>query len=334
MKFHFNRFDYGSFSTFAAYSFSSLVIPIVLIPLAASLNFPLEDGGKGLGGALQLGRAIPMVIGMIFCGVIAGRFGKARSLGFSVLLMGLGIMLCAFAPSYSVIMLLIAAAGLGEGVIEGIATPFIQDQHSDEPGRYINFTHAFWSVGVVAVTITAGLALDMGVSWRTVVFCAGLVSLIPAILMLMPDRKNLLKRNRERFDSKTVWRNTCEILCIRRFWLFFAAMFFAGGGEYCLTFWVTTYIKLEYPAATMFIGGLGTAVYAGGMIVGRMLSGLLCASGEFARNLFYGLRFLLLSLASCFRLAVHLCGFLRFFFFLASVQGLSGRVSRVLPPRG
>ena len=59
-----------------------------------------------------------------------------------------------------------------------------------------------------------------------------------------------------------------------RFWLFFAAMILAGGGEFCLTFWVSSFIRIDY-AGSPWLGGLGTAVFAGGMIVGRMVSGFL-----------------------------------------------------------
>ena len=53
-----------------------------------------------------------------------------------------------------------------------------------------------------------------------------------------------------------------------RFWLFFAAMFVAGGGELCLTFWSASYIQLSFTPAP-WAGGLGTACFAAGMMVGR-----------------------------------------------------------------
>ena len=145
-KMKFGRYDYAAFSCFTGYACCSVVVPVVLIELARSLNFPLTDGGMGAGGALQLGRSIPMVFAMLFCGFAAGRWGKVPTLGVSLLIMAAGIMLASAAPAYGLLFLAVAIAGLGEGVIEGLATPVVQDLHEhEEPGRYINFAHSFWS---------------------------------------------------------------------------------------------------------------------------------------------------------------------------------------------
>ena len=65
--------------------------------MARELGFSLEKGGMSAGGALSLGRNMPMVVSMLLCGVLAGKWGKRRSLGWSVALMGLGIGLSAMA---------------------------------------------------------------------------------------------------------------------------------------------------------------------------------------------------------------------------------------------
>ena len=54
----FGRYDYGACLSLACYAACSMIIPIVLQPMAKDLGFPLEDGGKGLGGILQLGRSV------------------------------------------------------------------------------------------------------------------------------------------------------------------------------------------------------------------------------------------------------------------------------------
>ena len=100
------------------------------------------------GGLLQMGRTIPMVAPMLFCGFFAGWWGKRRTIGCSVFLMGLGMLLCSISPIYSILFLALMVAGIGEGVLEGLATPFIQDLHMVEPGRYINLSHhsGVWSL--------------------------------------------------------------------------------------------------------------------------------------------------------------------------------------------
>ncbi|MGN1364675.1 MFS transporter [Victivallis vadensis] len=286
-KMVFGRYDYAAFSCFIAYACCSLVVPVCLVQLAQSLGFPLGEGGKGAGGALQLGRSIPMVAAMLFCGFAAGRWGKVRSLGVAMVLMSVGIGLAAIAPAYGLLFAAVAVAGLGEGVVEGLATPVIQDLHiDDEPGRYINFSHSFWSVGVVGTVMLAGLLLYCGVSWRFVLAGACVISLVPAFLFLLPYHGPQKPDRQEQLHWTTVSGHALELVKTPRFWLFFAAMFLAGGGEFCLTFWVSSFIQLDYSASAL-MGGLGTAFFAGGMIVGRMVSGFL-VSQEKLRHLVVG----------------------------------------------
>ncbi len=265
------RYDIAACMTFTSYAMCSLIIPMCLVPLAADLHFPLDSGGMGLGGALQLGRAIPMVAAMVLCGFAAGRWGKRRSLGFSILFMSLGIMACAFSPAYGVLIAALAVSGLGEGVIEGLATPFVQDLHPDNSGRYLNFSHSFWSVGVVLVVLVAGALLSLGVPWRLLVFCCGLASVVPVLIFLLPGKNGGAERE-EPVHWKEICSKTRAIVGERRFWLFFAAMFFAGGGEFCLTFWCASFIQLEY-GGSAWVAGVGTACFAAGMFLGRLFSG-------------------------------------------------------------
>ncbi|MEI6432305.1 MAG: MFS transporter, partial [bacterium] len=261
----FGRYDYASFLAYFAYAAGSVAVPIALVSVAHDLGFQLDNGGMAEGGALHLGRTASIVVAMLLCGFLAGRWGKRRSLGISILLMSFGIGMCALAPSYGVLFLAIAVAGIGEGVIEGLATPFVQDLHPEEPGRYVNFSHAFWSIGVLATVLAAGALLSDGVSWRWVIGAIAVGAMIPALLFLLPDRSvNAYVEKNEALDGRTVWSHTRKILQTPLFWLFYAAMFVAGGGEFCVTFWCASYIQLNF-SSSAWIGGVGTACFAAGM---------------------------------------------------------------------
>ncbi len=271
-KMCFGRFDYACFLSFIAYASCSVAVPVVLVELAADLGFPLTDGGQGAGGALQVGRSSAMLVTMLLGGFIAGRWGMRRSLGLALCVMGGGILMSVFSPGYGILFFALCVAGLGEGIIEALATPAVQALHEyDEPSRYVTFTHGFWSVGVVGAMLVAGVALTCGVSWRMILITCFLLALIPASLFLLPGRQ-VFPENASR-GKREVWGATREVLKSSRFWIFFVAIFLAGGGEYCLTFWAAAFIRLEY-AGSAFAGGLGTAVFAAGMILSRLGSGL------------------------------------------------------------
>ena len=266
-RLRFGRYDYAAFLFFAAYAASSLAIPVVLVDMAEDLRFPLLEGGMAAGGAFQVVRSLAMCASMVFAGFAAARWGNRRTLGAAVATMGLGILLCALAPSYLLVLPVLLVAGLGEGIVEGLGTPFVQDMHRDDPGRYVNFTHGFWSLGTFAFALLAGAALVWNVGWRAILAVVGLVALLPVLLLLLPSRTPYPERARADPPSRT-WRRLVELLRTRRFWLFFAAMFFAGGGEYCLTFWSTSFVRLHFRAGA-FAGALGTAAFSAGMFLWR-----------------------------------------------------------------
>jgi MFS family permease len=268
-KMTFGRYDYASFNTFISFAAGSVIIPVALVSLARDLGFSLEVGGMTAGGALHLGRTIPMVAAMLLCGFAAGRWGKRKTFGAAVGLMGVGVALCALAPVYGVLFLALMVAGLGEGVIEGLSTPFVQELHPEEPGRYINFAHSFWSIGVLVTVLFSGGLLSLGVSWRLLVGLVALLSMLAATLLLLPERHaHKYPEHPEPIHWRTTWNQMMAIFRSRGFWLFFAAMFVAGGGEFCLTFWCASLIQLNF-VDSAWAGGIGTACFAGGMVLGR-----------------------------------------------------------------
>ncbi len=268
-KMNFGRYDYAAFMSFISYAAGSVVVPVALVQVARELGFNLAEGGFSAGGALHLGRTTAIVAAMLLCGFIAGRWGKRKTVGFSVVLMALGMAACAFTPTYSILFLALLIAGLGEGVIEGLTTPFVRELHPEEAGRYINFSHAFWSVGVLTTVLICGWLLSREVSWRILVAAVAVLGFITSLIILLPESKGRqYPEHPEPIHWKTVCYHAQQIFHVKRFWIFFAAMFLAGGGEFCLTFWSASYIQLHFNTAA-WAGGVGTACFAAGMVLGR-----------------------------------------------------------------
>ncbi len=271
----FGRYDHAAFLSFTCYAVCSVIVPVVLVALAGDLGFPLDKGGMGAGGVLHSGRSAAMVAAMLFCGFVAARIGLRRSLGLGVLLMGGGLFLCAFSQWYWALFALLLIAGLGEGVIEGLATPFVQELHDQEPGRYINFAHSFWSVGVTLTMLAAGALLSAGVSWRLLLGISGALVLFPVLLLFWRENPaSPYPEAPKKLSVREVAVQAYDILKRPHFWLFFAAMFLAGGGEFCLTFWCPAYIQLCFHGSA-WTAGFGTAVFGIGMFVGRAGSGFM-----------------------------------------------------------
>ena len=266
------RYDFAGFMSLSAYAATSVVIPIALIPLSRDLGFPLEDGGMGAGGALQLGRSVFLVLSMLLCGFAAGKWGKKRVLGMALLFMALGISMSAMAPVYGVLLVALLFAGFGEGFVEGLATPLIQDLHPDEPGRYINLTHGFWPLGIISAVVLSGFILSSPLSWRGLLLLVAFIPFIAALLFLLPGKSKIPPVKEAEVHWTEVRSHGVAILRHPRFWVFFAAMFFAGGGEFVLTFWIASYIRI-FLSDSVWAAGIGTAFFSGGMLVSRLLWG-------------------------------------------------------------
>ena len=280
----FGKFDYAAFLLFMAYAVCSLIIPVVLVEVARDLNFDLDKGGMSAGGVLQAGRSATMVGAMLVCSMLACRFGLRKSLAIAALFMAGGITLAALSQWYWMLLVVLIIAGIGEGLVEGLATPFIGELHKDdEPGRYMNFSHGFWSVGIFGCIPLLGWLLNCNVSWRILCLLVAVGTLIPCIMLFSPGRKRIERlEGKGRFDAAGSLKKAWDIVRCRQFWLFFAAMFVAGGGEFGATFWCASLLRLDFNASP-WIGGLATAVFSAGMMIGRTGSGLLVSQKNLPR---------------------------------------------------
>lgn len=272
-KLTFGRFDFAAWSVFIAYSSASLAVPVVLVQMANELKFPLLEGGMAIGGVLQMGRSVAMCLAMAFSGFLAARWGNRRPVAISVSVMALAFAMMFASSTWQIVLLFLLLAGLGEGIIEGLATPFVQALHDEEQGRYVNIAHGFWSLGTFGFVLVAGLLIVKGVSWRYIMLLVSLIAVVPLIMLLLPSKRPYPEKKLGKSPSEVI-KDARVIAKTGRFWIFFVAMIFAGGGEYCLTFWAASFIQLNF-ASTALMGAIGTAVFAAGMFLGRTSFGAL-----------------------------------------------------------
>jgi fucose permease len=260
-----------------AYASSVAATPIILIQIATELQFNLAEGG-----GIEAVRTGFLLAILLASGAASKWLGTQRTLGYGALLLGLGLTAYALAPSYLVVLFAIVLVGLGGGVLEALLNPLVQDAHPDDSGRYLNLVNAFFSVGVLTSMLIVGDLLTRGVSWRFLVGGVGAVAFVTGILFLVLE-KDRRPAPRPASPARTddidvdrraagVWHHTRAIVRERSFWLFSIAMFCGAGAEGAFTFWSASYIQLNFDALAR-AGAIGTAMFAGGMAVGRFASG-------------------------------------------------------------
>lgn len=257
----FHSLDYASALGFFTYASGATITPICLVILARDLSFSLAAAGS-----LEVARSVLVVVALLGSALLAGRFGKVRSIGYANCLLGAGLLLYAVAPHFGIVLLAMGVMGAAGGVVEALINPLVQDLHPNNSGRYLNFVNAFWSVGVLVTMLGGGEWLTHGASWRYLLAALALLSLVSGMLYLALARHDA---QTERVRTREVLRHKLDVLRQRRFLLFGLMMFVAGAAEGGLTFWSATLIQLHHGGLPRS-GGAGAALFALGMIVGRV----------------------------------------------------------------
>jgi len=264
MKVEFQPLDYASSLVFLVYAAGMTVTPICLVNLSREFALSLSQGG-----AIEAVRSFFLLTILLASGFFAARWGKALSLGISSVVMGSGLLLYSYAPSSGTVLAAGGLLGSGGGIIEGLLNPLIQDLHPDDSGKYLNIQNAFFSGGVLITVLAGGELLSRGFSWRIITGTAGLTGIAAGLFFLILEKKS---PHRKIYSASDVLSHKIAILKTPRFWIFVPLMFIGGGVEGAYTFWSASYIQLYY-RSTALMGGIGTACFAGGMVLGRLAGG-------------------------------------------------------------
>lgn len=299
------RVDIAAMVTMFVFASSATVLPISLVKISEELSFNLTQGGS-----LGFISAIVQFVVLIISSYLAAKIGKLRIIKFAIVILSLGLFLFTKSTTYLLSTFLIIFIGFGQGFLEALLTPLVEDLHPGDSGVKMNLLHAFWPIGVTFSVLVFGELLSRGISWRVIFIILALAVFL--VLFLYPTSKKV-----QLPVSRNDFNHVGEILSKPRFWFLGFSLFFAGGAEAAFAFWSASYIQLEYnlePRA----GALGAALFAIGMVLGRLLTSKLA-------NKFKLKNILLLSaiLATLFSLVFFLIVNIQSLFILMFFMGLT-----------
>lgn len=253
--------DYASIVGFLAYSSSVTATPICLVAISRELSLSLSKAG-----GLEATRSVLVIVSLLLSGFIAAKLGKVRALGWSSLLLGLGMICYSLSPSYGILLIALSLLGLSGGVVEALINPLVQELHPKDSGRYLNLTNAFWSIGLLLTMIGTGELLSRDIPWRSIIAGLGSISFLSGTLFLCLRHSGM---KRERRSMAFVLQQKWAILRATRFWLFASMMFFGGAAEGAFTYWSASLLQIRFGAAPR-AAGIGVALFALGMILARL----------------------------------------------------------------
>lgn len=254
-----NRVYRAASASIFIYSASSFALPLCLVKISEELGLNHTQGG-----ALGFITSIEVFFVLIASSFAAARFGKIRVLRTSLLILATGLLAFTLTNSFITAAFLMLFIGLGNGFLEALLTPLVEDLYPEDNGSKMNLLHSFWPAGTLFAVLTIGQLLTMGVPWRFLF--ASLAIIVAAISFWYPSSKKIALPR-----SRTDFSHIKEILSLPRFWVLGFALFFSGGAEASFAFWSASFIQIHYKTLPV-AGAIGTGCFALGMAIGRIAS--------------------------------------------------------------
>ncbi len=162
----------------ALVGWSGLLVP----SLIRSIEPDLDQTDAGIGIYFFV-NSIAYVGGSILGGLSTERFGRRAVLPTALLLLAVGLVGLATAPSWLAFLAFGVPFGLGAGAIDGGTNGLILDLYPTSRGRSLNLLHLCFSIGSLASPLVVGRLVENGVGWQSIIFGTALAALPLAVLI-------------------------------------------------------------------------------------------------------------------------------------------------------
>ncbi|PXW22285.1 MFS transporter [Paraburkholderia caballeronis] len=270
----------GADLMFLSYSLSSL-----------KQEFGLSNVQAGALGSITLAG---MAIGGIFGGWAADRFGRVRTVVWTIVLFSVGTAALGFTHDFAqfATFRFIAALGLGA---EYVACNTLMAEYAPTGRRttILGTLQAGWSVGYVVATLLAGWILP-AYGWRWL-FIISIVPVVMAVLMqrVVPEPPGYLAaraagafaRRRNNSESESTMQLIFGDPSRRRMFIFWSLTAgFLQFGYYGVNNWMPTYLEKELHLKFSSMTGYMVGTYVA-MILGKIVAGWL--ADRFGRRVIF-----------------------------------------------
>jgi MFS family permease len=260
-------------AAFAGYMLDAFDLIVLTLSLAAiGATFGVDTGATGALATVTLSAS---ALGGILGGVLADRFGRARTLMITVGVYSLFTFLSGLASSYEMLMVFRVFQGIGFGAEWGVGAVLVAELVRPEArGRALSVIQSAWAVGwalaVIAYLVTFEL-FDEKTAWR-VLMCLGI---LPGLLIVYIRRNvedAVIHTQTRAEDRRGTLRHILSGDLLRT--TVAASLLATGiqGGYYAMFTWIPTYLKTERDLTVVGTSGYLFVVIAGAFL-GYITSG-------------------------------------------------------------
>lgn len=248
------------------YAFVLIGWNIVLIPSLIRWiehDFKQTDAAFGL---LYLIGALMNAAGASLGGMLTERLGRRIVLSSGALLLAIGFVGEALAPSWLTLMLVFVPVSWGGGVIDSGINGLFLDLYRDARGGALNLLHLFFSLGALMAPFVIGQLITAGVPWRLIVLVGGIAGLALAALLFtiaMPTGRHERTPSASGPEALTAAESS-----LRPFFLLAAGICLYVAAEIAVSNWIVRFLA-SVPVAT---ATLVLSMLWAGIALGRLLS--------------------------------------------------------------
>ncbi|GGV41844.1 putative metabolite transport protein [Actinomadura cremea] len=214
-----------------------MLFAMVISDVSADLDFDQSAAGFVASAAL-----VATAVGGLLFGFIADRFGRTRSMVFSIVGYSAGTLLCGFSTSLTMLLVFRVVVGVCLGGEWSAGTALVSETWPERHrGKVLAWVQSAFGVGYALAALVAAIVLPIG-GWRWVFF----VGVLPALSALWirrhtPEPKMWLER-RERVTLGGAVR-TLLTEHRRPFLVAMTFTSFAMLGYWGLFTWIPTYLS-------------------------------------------------------------------------------------------
>jgi MFS family permease len=242
----------------------SFAIPAIIA------TFAITNQDAGLIGTVTL---LTSAFGGWFAGALSDRFGRVRTLQFTIAWFAFFTFLCGFAQTYWQLFAFRALMGLGFGGEWAAAAVLIGEvirpQHR---GKAVGAMQSGWAIGWGVAALMATLFfsyLPQEVAWRALFW----VGLTPALLVFFVRRyveePPVFKQTQSNLSAAGTKPNFMEIFSpeiLRTTVLTSLLATGAQGGYYAITTWLPTFLRTERHLTVFGTGGYLAVIIIGSFV--------------------------------------------------------------------
>lgn len=140
-----------------------LIFGITLTILGAVLPQLMTqyDVGKAQAGSLFTLMSFGLLLGSLFFGPIADRFGYKPVLIISTALIGIGLEGVAYAPVFALLYPAVAGFGIGGGMINGATNALVSDISEEARSSELAYLGIFFGIGAAGIPLIMGVLADL-----------------------------------------------------------------------------------------------------------------------------------------------------------------------------